>query len=684
MLAETVTIHGKSYTAKDFLNPWLNRKEQAEKEMKTYLPQIRVNRMFAAGKQHLDLNKRDGRVIEVRTRNGIELITSNLLDQYLMTAMGRMSSNDYKATFLVAQDNEQAEEIAQFLNMGFSWGWDNEWHGDEKVLDLLRYMAVDGTVAVRARYDRRYGEIVGDVPYKDGSPILDKDEASRYVAKKAGKGETADIQTLREGKVCWEMITADNMLPPPGYNDPRDFPWEMIRRPVSVAEIRNRYGKLAEEVSEEEIDNEASITAGQSDGSPTKLDGKAFVYTGYERPNAEYPEGCTVVFTNDALLDVRKSLPLSDHPAGPRTGLHYFRWTILPGRFIGKAFIENGIGGQKIYNKRNTQINAIIDRNMPKVYAEEQSLARPKTGEPMEIIEVRPGAPLPKTEQGVAPGAWMLDDIKMQVENVERAMGIRGVSMGQAPQGVSAYSAMALLTENDAMKLDPIGQDFRLRMIDLSWDTMEHMRNWPSDKRLNVVGPEGRLMNFLFESNKIPVNYIVKPPRGGALPRGQAAEIQKINDVWAASAGKLPLTWYIESLNQGKTQDLPPAVGDSDAHKAELENIIISNTQQPPPVAPYDDDARHTEIHRASQMEAQARLDAGDETAQAEVEAYENHILEHEASAKANQVPSLTPPMGVTTAASNEGSPGGASLAPAGMEGMGAPPTGMPMDMPPT
>jgi hypothetical protein len=35
---------------------------------------------------------------------------------------------------------------------------------------------------------------------------------------------------------------------------------------------------------------------------------------------------------------------------------------------------------------------------------EEQSLARPRTGEPMEVIEVHPGAPLPQVSSGSPSG----------------------------------------------------------------------------------------------------------------------------------------------------------------------------------------------------------------------------------------------------------------------------------------
>ncbi len=637
MALEEVTIHGKEYKVNDILVPWNARRESAQKEMDKFMPQVRVNRMFAAGKQHLRVNTRDGRVVEKGARdNNVELVTSNFLDQYINTAIGRLSSNDYMPNFLVSQENEESDLIALAINRAFQWGWENEWFGDQRVMDLLRHMAVDGTVGIRTRYDRRYGEIVGDVPYRDGVPIFDTEEAHEYVASKVKNGEQAEIKSYRTGKVCWELLTMDNFLVPPGIADPLDFPWLFVKRPVSVMEIKDRYGKLAEDVIEENIESSGSLTTSYGDSDAgVKMEGMAMVYTGYEMPNNLNKKGLTVVMTENALLDIRHSLPLSEHPLGPRTGVHFFRWGVLPGRFIGKSFIENGIGPQRVYNKRLTQINAIIDRNLPKVYAEEQSLALPVTGEPMEVINVRSGAPLPVTVQGVSPGQWMLDDLKQQVDAAERALGIRGISMGQAPQGVSAYSAMALLTENDALKLDPVSRDFGIQMNELCWDTMENMRNWPKDKKMEVLGPTNRLETWYFDADMIPARYILKQPQGGSLPRSQAAEIQKINDIWAAAAGRLPLEWYINSLEAGKPQPLPPSLGEQHKHKASLENLIILSTGQAPPVAPYDDHAAHVEIHRAEQMESQMRLDAGDEAAQVEVDAFEEHINEHDSMAQA-------------------------------------------------
>lgn len=679
-MPESVRINGKTYKYEDVHAPWMERVDEGKKEREQYLPQIKINRKFAVGKQHLNVNVRDGRVLEVHRRGNLELVTSDILTQYSQTVIGRMTSNDYKATFITAQDNAVAEDVARQLNMAFQWGWDHEWMGDVVISRLVRHLVYDGTAALRCRFDRRFGEVIGEFPYRNGVPIMEDSERLQFMAEEYAAGRSLDMRPVREGKVVWEFLSFENLLWPPGYDDPMEFPWDLIVRPVAVKDIKDRYGKLADQVEEEDIESPAAVTSGLGLGEDTspKIKGKALVYTGYDRPCADYPDGRTVVFTEDAILDVREGLPYPDHPAGPRTGVHYFRWQVIPGRFPGRAFIEGGIGPQKIRNKRLTQINAIMDRGLPKVYAEEQSMARPKTGEPMEIIEVRPGAPLPKVEMGIQPGGWMLQDVKLQEENAERALGIAPVTRGNPPQGVSAYSALALLSENDALKLDPIAEGLRLELVEVAWDSMEAMRSWPADKQIMVAGPENQLQVILFNSNIIPYNYLVKPPRGGALPRTQAAELQKINDIWQASGGKLPLSWYIESLNQGKAQDLPPSVGDADAHKAELENIVMAQTGEVIPVAPYEDDARHVEIHRAFQIQLKMMADMGDERAAHLHEVFEQHILLHDQAAQA-QAPQMGTPF-------QQGIPGNPPLAPAPdqpqgtispLPGLGSPESGM-------
>ena len=639
---ETFKVGSEVYKTRDILQPWIERVSASTKEREAFLPQIRINRMFAAGKQHLDVNNRDGRVLEVKNRNigGVKtkMVTSDRLGQYILAAMGRMAGNDYRTNFTAATEDENSNLITQQMNDAFGWGWDHEWEGDKKLMSILRLLTIDGTGVLRVRYDRKVGDLLGDVPLDETGKPVPEDAQHKYVAKAEAEGRRVNFASIRDGRVKWELGSLENFLWPCGIDDPDEWPWEMIVRPVYVRELHKRYGLMADGVEEEDLENSTGLSIGDDSSKQT---GKALVYTAYAKPDSDHKTGCTAIFTKTNLLDYYEELPFSDHPKGPRSGVHTFRWQIIPGRFPGKAFIEAGIGPQKIRNKRETQIDTIIDRNMPKVFTEEQSLSRPKTGEPMEVIEVRPGSPLPQVSQGVPPGAWMLQDVKLQDENIESALGMRGITLGQPPQGISAYSALALLSENDALKLDPIAQELRREVVEVSWDTMEAMRNWPKEKQMEIAGPNDTLRSWKFNKNDIPDRYVASSPRQGALPRSQAAELQKVNDVWQAAmaSGKpLPMQWYVDSLNAGKMQPLPDSLADTSKHKAELENIVMYHTKHVVPVSDEDDDLAHVEIHRVFQQQMNELINEGDESAHAVADALEQHCQLHLQKAKEGAV----------------------------------------------
>jgi hypothetical protein len=64
------------------------------------------------------------------------------------------------------------------------------------------------------------------------------------------------------------------------------------------------------------------------------------------------------------------------------------------------------------------------------------------------------------------------------------------------------------------------------------------------------------------------------------------------------------------------------------------------------PVAEYDDDTRHVEIHRAFQVPLKAAADQGDQKAAQQVVVLESHIREHldTAEREAATVSSMAPP----------------------------------------
>jgi hypothetical protein len=654
---DKVRLGDRDISSAELLDPFLKRKDAAVQDRKRYEIQWMTSQAFAAGKQWAAyIGGRDHRMVLPPLKPGRSRQTSDRLTQYVMTVIGQLGSDDFRPQMLFSHDDAQGEDYADVINKTLEYGWEREWAGDKKVLALLRILAVMGTGAIRCRYDKTQGRKIADVPHENGQPILNPEQGAKYVADKHFYGEDADIRPINEGRVCWDVLSPWNLLPPPGVEFPEDFPWELIVRPVHLDALKQQYGDAAEKVSADSVEamdvlglSDAATTAGDNTQVPSdragKLEDHALVFTGYEKPSVKYPNGLTVVFTgDDRLLDAYPTLP---YPAtssrSARSGITYFRYWVVPGRFMGRGLIEPGIGPQRLLNKRSSQIDEIIDRGLPKVFIEKGQMPDAPTGVPVELIELEKGGQ-PVVDNGIAVGAWMYEDIRMLDESIQNALGIRDVSLGESPAGQNTYSGLALLRENDATKIDPIAADIKLGLVDVTYDSIEAMRNWPSDKQLMVVGEDDALEVFEFGKVKLPAEYMVKPAKGGTQLRTLGAELQKIQDIWQAglAVGRLDLLdWYVSSLEAGKAQELPESPQHEQQHIAALENALLAQGQ-PVPVAPFHDPNVHIPEHRSEQDEWVQMAAQGDENAAQIAMNFEQHIQEHLASAQQNAA--IAPP----------------------------------------
>lgn len=685
---EVTLPDGSRRSGDAILTPWTDRAKAARKARRPYEGQWMTNQAFAAGKQWAVYQPRQHRVLEdpKRKRQGRSMQTANMLTQYLWTAIGKLAADDFRPELLFTRADEEAETYAKQANLAYGWGWDEEWKGDETLLDVLHTLAVFGTAAVRCRYDRTKGPMLGDVPYAHdgghsyqdqqgqqvnvaaGKPILDQDAARAYVADRKYYGEPIDFRPLREGAIVWEVLSPWNLLPQPGIEHARDFTWEIIVRPVALETLKEIYGARADGVQAQEIEAMSllgmkELTSADANAHPqttesySKLTDHALVYTGYQKPNADYPKGQRVVWAGDEhLLDASAELLYQGAPYGPRSGITYFRYWPIKQRFFGMGLIEPGIGPQRRRNKRSSQMDDIIDRAMPKSWAEEGSFDPDEiTGNPLEVVWLKPGSSKPLLDPGIGPGAYMKDDIVQCDTDMQRALGINEIGLGNAPAGVSAYSAMALISENDSQKLNPIAQRFKLGIADLGRDTFEAMRNWPDGKQLLIAGEDDTLQTVVFERAMLPAAYYVRPAKGGTLPRSQASEIQKIADLWnaatvagvVAQAPQAWIEWYKSSLDEGTSDELPRMDQTNEQrHKAALENIVMVRTGQPVPVAPYDDPQVHIPEHDDELMNLQSAADYGDTDVASAIQAIEAHKQMHLQMAQQNaaQMQATAPP----------------------------------------
>lgn len=656
---------------RELLAPWIKRKDLARQDRKRYEQQWAINQFFAAGIQWLSMEQATGRIAEdpnARDKRGRPLDVVDVLSQYNGTVIGKLAQGDMRPELLSLYDNDaQADLYTEQLNAAVGFAWDEETKADRRFLAILRTLVELGTAGVRCRVDRVSGKLLApEWPHANGQPLLGDGEAQQHMEQMYTAGLPVDLRPLREAKIALEKLSPWNILPPPGIEDADEFPWELIVRPVHIPELKMIYGERAAGVTADKIEDMGMLaysvqrtTASQAQ-QPAVVSGlkeHALTYTGYLRPNNEYPDGQTVVFTHDGhLLDQVEQLPYTLTPWGPRSGITYFRWGILEGRFWGRSFMEPGIGPQKVRNKRSSQIDLTIDSGQNKIFVEEGSIDTAKLkGVPNEIVKVKPGAMMPKSDGGIQPGAWMQADLELQDTNIQKALGIYGVGLGENPQAVTTYGQLALLNENESTKFGPIAQDFKLGVCDVVRDMVEAMKQWPADKQVLIAGDENKIRALAFDAKKaIPAAFLVRPASGAALPRSEGAELQKVTDIMnqAVATGIAVgpfaadwMAWFVQSLNEGKAEEIPKVgLGVEQHRKAALENVVMVHTGQVLPVAPEDDAQIHVTEHDEEIVRLQETLAQGDQQADHIIQAIEQHKQLHLEQAQKNAGQGPTPP----------------------------------------
>jgi hypothetical protein len=149
---------------------------------------------------------------------------------------------------------------------------------------------------------------------------------------------------------------------------------------------------------------------------------------------------------------------------------------------------------------------------------------------------------------------------------------------------------------------------------------------------------EGSLRVLVFDATKLPATYMVRPAPGEALPRNQAAELQKLSDlkdlaVQSGAVARDPdawVSWYDRSLEAGQALELPGSdLREKQKQKAAVENQMMQRLGAPVPVAAYDDHTLHVQEHEEAQITLDEALQFGDQHATVVWDAIEQHKQMH-------------------------------------------------------
>jgi hypothetical protein len=632
-------VDGVNVPGEDVARPIRQKIQQArEWRRKKYEPAWHMNLAMAAGKHWLvyDRDFRSlRRIQDVNPRyRDRELYQADVITEYRTAMLGELGSDNDRPELLLQRDDQASEDYQAQANKAVGWGWDHQWDGDQVLAEVDR-MTIDlGTAAVRCRFDPTVGPVKADnVPYQNGRPVLQMAQATQLFQN--GPNPGVQMRPIKEGKICWDPVSAFGIIVPPGIPNERNFPWECIVRPTLLSDVQDLYPAAMDMREDGDIGTGLGVaTSAAATGYATseartdRLRDHVWLFTYYERPSGRYPQGRVLTFAGNELklLHVEDTLPYVGPDGTHRSGIAYFHWWRVTGQFFSRGLVEAMQDGQRMINRRGMQKNELIDRNMPFVIVDRNSKAKSRSGTPMEFVELEPGERTPVIFAGAGLSDAFQRDIEALREDVEHATGIKGPRLGENPAAVTTYSQLSLINESEQVKREPILTGRKNAIAQLVEDSVYDIRTyWGPDKQIMLAGDDDRIDAEVFDATRIPPFFIVTTAKGSSKPRTQAAKLKLIEDVAAYglnSRQPVPLAWFKDSLEAGEPLQLPEQAADDQADKAELENHLMLQGHDVQ-VTYYDPPNVHIPLHRAAQIQAEM---TGDDNAW---QTLERHVQMH-------------------------------------------------------
>lgn len=588
---------------------------------------------FAAGQQWAQVDRDRRRLVDTADVDdrwqGIDLYVADIIQENRGAALGELTTDSDRPTLVLPGDGRedtQSELVADQANRILGYGWEMEWDANVKLAQGTQYSLDLGVAAIRCRRDRTGDPVLSSdgeqvqapIDPRTGEPITDLTAAREYMAQSMARGQVAKLQPLRRARTIWEPGSAFNLLTPPGVPHESLFPWEAWIAPMLLRDLQAQYTEADGLTADTDIGSVLGITVPQDrrtqPGVGTVKD-SIWVYTYYERPTMQFPNGRTAVLAGreKKLLRVTPQLPYRRTDGTPHSGIAYLHWQRLTDRFYSRGLVAALKDPQRMRNRNATQSHEIADRSMPYILVEEGAQPQEPEGRPMEYRTVKKGTQIqPTVVAGAGPGAWMQQRGEQILDDAAHASTLSALKTGDNPAGVTSYAQLRLLYEAEAAKRSAIKTD-RARQVALLaelslWEAREI---WPAGKRLLVAGPQNELQAVAFDRSMLPDGVVVRPAAGAPEPQSGAAIALKIQDMWQAALASGAATrdpdgwmrWLYESQQAGTLLPLPDEPTDPAIEKAELENRVLG-AGGVPQVAYYDPISVHIPIHRRDQEEA--------------------------------------------------------------------------------
>jgi hypothetical protein len=471
----------------------------------------------------------------------------------------------------------------------------------------------------------------------------------------------------------------------------------LIRRRYSLDYIQQRFGKY-----DLEADNNSNVGGGiglnllraiayASGGTSTgsgiasgrnlDKDQSITVDTLWKRPCADFPEGLVAIYAQERLLNdgkgtdenYKEGIPYKTQDGETIWPFEIIPFDEVPGRAYGRTPMDDVAPKQEQRNRIESLIQLIITRTGNPVWLIAKGTGVTElTGEPGQTIEGN-WAMDPKLRPERVSGENVPTSIIAFLEKIDSDMeeisGVFDVLRGNAPNGITAGTALRLLLERANTRFTPV-----LTRYEKAWErvcnhALTIFQQFASEERINKIQGPGNtweVQRFKNSDLRGAVDIIVEA--GSAIPKSTVGEQALIQDLIGGGIidPTNPETQYKILERFGSTGLL----GDTDLNirYAQRETWDFVNEGKQPEINPIlDFHPAHIMVHKQYALTSDfSKMDKSAKTA------FEMHILEHQMAMMPPALPAGPPPSGKgnspapTDQGSAQGQKGGSGQTPPG------------------
>lgn len=266
-----------------------------------------------------------------------------------------------------------------------------------------------------------------------------------------------------EGDVCLTPMSIIEFVVQPGVKDAELAQWWIKATAEDPKDVQLKYGME----KEPEADAQTALgafeqrligAAGAESGAARSYEGRVMVRTMYERPSRGNEHGRVMTVVNDKVVqDV--AWP-KEYPKD-RLNLFVFRDMHVDGRWTGESMVTDAVPIQEELNlARSIIMEHLKKAGNARLYVPDESIDEEQlTDDPGQPVFYSPTSGKPEWSSPPPLPQWEVAYPEQAAAEIDDILGVHDVSRGEAPKGVEAGTALALLAERDDTPLSVFARD---------------------------------------------------------------------------------------------------------------------------------------------------------------------------------------------------------------------------------